>query len=483
MLRGEVLPERLRLSRGRWRALAAALSAIVLLVAAPTAYAGDTRIGINGARPSELPGFAQILGGAGFTKDGWLGYANRVGDNWLPGMTPVPLDYPAQLGTLWGVGALSGDKSLAAGQQALHATILDELAKGNNVSVVGLSLGTMVIDRQLIYLHSLPDSEALPADRITFYVFGGETRGFGETYARNVRVPLLGVTFKPVPETRYNTVVVYGQWDGWAAPPDRPWNALAVMNAVMGALYTVNGTNDHSSAAKKGIEDAVLVSDYVNSLGGRTTTYMIPESSLPITRPLRQLGVPGWLVDRLNTLLMPLIAAGYSSMTPQLGWHVSKGRLVWKSPKAPISPPVEIDQDADGGDTPAPEFTAAAASSESPAGDEAAAEETRVEDLQDEDPEAEVDLGAQADLQEPVAPEGGDLTDGDLTDGDLTDGGEEPSRAERLAELGLAEPDGADAAQQPETKRDGGVGGRDEDPEAEDDTTEADKATDTPAAA
>jgi hypothetical protein len=157
-------------------------------------------------------------------------------------------------------------------------------------------------------------------------------------YARGVTVPLIGITFHAVPDSRYDTVVVYGQWDGWAAPPDRPWNALAVVNAVMGALYTVNGSNDHSRAATRSQADAVLVSDITNSLGGRVTTYMIPEANLPITRPLRQLGVPGPIVDRLNELLLPWIRAGYSSMTPGLGLRFDNGRLHWGPPPAPPTP-------------------------------------------------------------------------------------------------------------------------------------------------
>ena len=54
-----------------------------------------------------------------------------------------------------------------------------------------------------------------------------------------LRLPIIGVTLDPVPETRYDTVVVYSQWDGWANPPDRPWNLLAVLNAVISAVYRV----------------------------------------------------------------------------------------------------------------------------------------------------------------------------------------------------------------------------------------------------
>jgi hypothetical protein len=330
-----------RRNRSIWVTLAAALSTAVLLTATPMAYAGESRIGINGARPSDLPILSELLGDSGFTQEGWLHHASRVGANWLPGRTVVPLDYPAQLGPLWGTGALTGDQSLVAGQQALHTAILAELEKGQTVAVAGLSLGTMVIDREIAYLHSLPVAQAPDPAKITFYVFGGESRGFGQMYARGVTIPLIGITFRPVPETRYNTVVVYGQWDGWANPPDRPWNGLAVLNAVMGALYTINGTNDHSKAAKASLSEADLVSKTTNIIGGTTWTYMIPEKNLPVTRPLRQLGVPGSIVDKLNVLLTPLIATGYSSMTPELGLHIANGRLVWKAPPpaATSSPP------------------------------------------------------------------------------------------------------------------------------------------------
>lgn len=316
--------------RGGWRAFAALLGAAVILVGAPTAYAGVTRIGINGARHSEL------IQGASQTQGGWLNYANTVGANWLPGTTAVPLDYPAQLGSLWGAGALTGDQSVAIGQQNLHALILAELAKGQTVAVAGGSMGTLVIDREIAYLESL--SEPPPAGSITFYIFGGESRGFGMTYAPGIKLPIIGVTLDPVPETRYDTVVVFSQWDGWANTPDRPWNVAAVLNALMGVFLQIDGTNDHSNATNASLEDAVLVSETTNSLGGKTTTYMIPTTDLPITRPLRLLGVPKPLVDRINSLLLPLIARGYSSMTPGIAPYFSNGRLVWRSPAAEVVP-------------------------------------------------------------------------------------------------------------------------------------------------
>jgi hypothetical protein len=76
--------------------------------------------------------------------------------------------------------------------------------------------------------------------------------------------------------------------------------------------------------------DAVQVSKTANSRGGTTATYMIPRDDLPLTRPLRQIGVPSLVVDWVNKLLMPLIAAGYSSMTPHLGPRIDHGQLAAK---------------------------------------------------------------------------------------------------------------------------------------------------------
>ena len=69
---------------------------------------------------------------------------------------------------------------------------------------------------------------------------------------------------------------------------------------MMGALLTINGANGHSRAALENIDNAVLVSDKTNTVGGKTITYMIPGENLPLTRPLRAIGVPGWFVDELD---------------------------------------------------------------------------------------------------------------------------------------------------------------------------------------
>ena len=335
--------------RGR-RSLAAVVVAAALAIAAPGALASaQTRIGVNGGRPTEWPILSDILASQGLTKQGWLDFGLRVGENWLPETKDksVALDYPGQLGLVSGPGALTTDQSTKLGQKLLHELILNELTRGEPVAVAGISEGTLVIERELAYLQSLSEDEAPSREVLTFYVFGDMLRGLGQMYLPGVTIPFFGQTFHPVPETRYDTVVVNEEWDGWANPPDRPWNPLAVINAVMGAVYTVNGKNDHSQTALDSMDDAVLVSQVKSqTLGGTTSTYVVPRTQLPITRPLLQLGVPRKVVDQIDKMLMPLIRAGYSYMTPNLGPRVDHGQLVFTPPPPPQLPTTTKQLDA-----------------------------------------------------------------------------------------------------------------------------------------
>lgn len=334
--------------RGRW-SLAAVVVAAALAVAAPSALASaQNRIGVNGGRPSEWPILSDILDSQGLTQEGWLDFGTRVGENWLPDTKgkSVALDYPGQLGLVSGPGALTTDQSTKLGQKLLHQLILNELKKGEPVAVAGISEGTLVVERELAYLQSLSADDAPSRDVLTFYVFGDMLRGLGQMYLPGVTVPFFGQTFGPVPETRYDTVVVNEEWDGWANPPDRPWNPLAVINAVMGAVYTVNGKNDHSQTALDSMDDAVLVSQVKSEAGGTTSTYVVPRTQLPITRPLLQLGVLRKVVDEIDKMLMPLIRAGYSYMTPNLGPRVDHGQLVFTPPPPPQLPTTTKQLDA-----------------------------------------------------------------------------------------------------------------------------------------
>jgi hypothetical protein len=215
---------RVRVSLQRFVAalFVAALVAAAISIAAPGVLAAaQTRIGLNGGRPSEWPILSSVLASQGLTQEGWLDFAKHVGENWLPGPTPVPLDYPGQLGILSGPSALTTDQSTAVGQELLHALILSKFNDGP-VAVAGLSEGTLVIDKELAYLATLSQADAPKRDALTFYVFGDMLRGLGQMYLNGVTIPFIGQTFGSVPETQYDTVVVNEQWDGLGEPARPP---------------------------------------------------------------------------------------------------------------------------------------------------------------------------------------------------------------------------------------------------------------------
>ena len=75
------------------------------------------------------------------------------------------------------------------------------------------------------------------------------------------------------PVSQYHTTLVYSQYEGASDPPDRPWHLLADMNAVEGL------ENLHKATAFASPSQAVEMSCVANSLGGTTTTYMIPTAT------------------------------------------------------------------------------------------------------------------------------------------------------------------------------------------------------------
>jgi hypothetical protein len=54
-----------------------------------------------------------------------------------------------------------------------------------------------------------------------------------------------------------------------------------------------------------------------NGQNGTTTIYRVPTRQLPLTMPLRQLGVPETVVDGVDSLLRPIIDQGYQDPRPR----------------------------------------------------------------------------------------------------------------------------------------------------------------------
>ncbi len=108
-------------------------------------------------------------------------------------------------------------------------------------------------------------------------------------------------------ESQYNTIVIIGEYDLVADPPDRPWNLVSTLNAVAGFQYV------HGAVAFSDINDVPSenITTTTNSRGGTTTTYQVPTPQLPLTQPLRTV-LPDQTVDRVDEVLRPAVDAGYS---------------------------------------------------------------------------------------------------------------------------------------------------------------------------
>ncbi|MCV7378988.1 hypothetical protein BST11_18370 [Mycobacterium alsense] len=305
---------------------------------APPAAAAGTRITVPGAGPLYYPNFITSLPYLGqliyagsipgplsvSVLQGYDILNHAIGQNWFPGTTAQVVDYPASIGLISGSLAAPGvNQAVAMGQRALNDQIMNAFANGNGspVSIAALSEGTIVVNRELAYLAA--DPTAPPPSALHFAMFNGPETGLLHTYLPNgLTVPFVDYTAQGLPSTQYDVSVVFGQYDFFGNPPDRPWNIPAWVNSVFAGVY------NHNTTSLASVSDAVEVSSATTSLGGTVTTYMIPSPTLPMLLPLEQIGVPQPIVSNLNAFLQPIVNEGYSSLTPNAGPYFSQGTLV-----------------------------------------------------------------------------------------------------------------------------------------------------------
>ena len=136
----------------------------------------------------------------------------------------------------------------------------------------------------------------------------GAENSFLAMFPPGTYIPILDYTVQKPVESQYDTNVVVAEYDFIADFPDRPSNLLTLANAVIaGALV-------HTPAAWISPTDVPPenITTTTNSRGGTTTTYFIPTERLPLTEPLRMLGVPNDVTDQVDEVLRPMVDAGYS---------------------------------------------------------------------------------------------------------------------------------------------------------------------------
>lgn len=301
--------------------------------------AAATRISVPGAGPLYLPNFLTRFPYLGrlFYADSILATSpvsilqaydqinHAIGQNWFPASFAQVVNYPASMGILSGsLAAPDVNDAVAFGVRALHDQIVNAVVNGNGspVHIAALSEGTLVVNRELAYLAANP-ATAPPPGALQFALFGSPELGVMRTYLPDgFTLPIVNYTVQGLPNTQYDVSVVFAQYDGWANPPDRPWNIPAVVNSLFATAYL------HNTSSLASMSNVVQLSSVGTSLGGTITTYMIPSPTLPMLMPLQQLGVPQPIVNNLNTFLQPLVNSGYSSLAPNAGPYFAHGSLV-----------------------------------------------------------------------------------------------------------------------------------------------------------
>lgn len=212
--------------------------------------------------------------------------------------------------------------SVSTVSDALYADLLS--TPGPKIAV-GLSGSTMAINevmRRLEAQRAIDPTSVPSPDEVSFIVAGDAERGLLPALVPffGPAIPGINYTVQPIPVTSYDITVVKGEYDGAADWPDRPWNLLAVANALAGsgAFEGPDGEEIFGSIHFDAIftdpttVPAKNITTTVNSAGGTTTTYLIPTPGLPILLPLAAQGVPQPVVDALNSVLKPIVDFGYS---------------------------------------------------------------------------------------------------------------------------------------------------------------------------
>lgn len=226
----------------------------------------------------------------------------------------INVSYPAQLYPF-----TSGDylgSSVAAGVDNLLGLLNTTYTAGEHLVLWGISQGALVLDSAMQLLAT--DPSAPPANALTFVRVADPAApitGMLNFLPNLIFTDLLhcsSAVRTAAADSPYNSIVVTNEYDAFADFPDKPWNALAIANALFG-LYYRHGQTAFADLATVPSQD---ITTTVNSLGATTTTYVVPSPFLPLTAPLRAAGVPTKIVDSLDSVLRPLIDAGYSRNDP-----------------------------------------------------------------------------------------------------------------------------------------------------------------------
>ena len=265
------------------------------------------------------------LGGAHVAGIPYDEYIRMTGAQWFPGLQRQKVDYSA--------GQVQGhtfERLFPGIDQAFPGLGLDGPSIGESVdegtanviqtvnqdgpgTVLGLSEGAMVVNA--VQARLAGDPNAPPPDQLSFAVYGDPIgqHAFGtgflrQNFAEGDVVPSMDFRIPAPVESQYDTYSFVSAYDSIADWPDRPDNWMSVLNAILG-LATGHTAVAFTSPSNVPARNIVTT---VNSRGGKTTTFMIPEQHLPLVIPFKYAGVDEGTLNRLDAVLQPMVDAGYS---------------------------------------------------------------------------------------------------------------------------------------------------------------------------
>jgi hypothetical protein len=286
---------------------------------------------LGGARPPGIP---------------WVDYTNRAGNEYFPGAKRDLIDYPAGAPFSWVPSMFlpkgySPDR-VTIGVAADDATkSLDTAIRNGSApaAAVGLSQGTLALDKEQVRLAN--DPKAPPPDKLQFTTIGDPTgyHAFGKSFLAGIfppgsYIPFIDYTMPKPVESQYDSNRVIATYDGLSDFPDRPDNLVADANAFAASAIV------HTPAAFTGPGDVPPqnMRTTVNSKGATTTTYLIPVNHLPLTLPLRYLGMSDGFVDQIDSVLQPVVDSGYSRYDNPLNRPTSVDPVHGMDPIAILDP-------------------------------------------------------------------------------------------------------------------------------------------------
>ena len=265
------------------------------------------------------------LGGAHVAGIPYDEYIRMTGAQWFPGLQRQKVDYSAgqvqghTLERLFpgidlafpGLG-LDGP-SIGESVDEGTSNVIETVNQDGPGTVLGLSEGAMVVNAVQARLAS--DQNAPPPDQLSFAVYGDPIgqHAFGngflrQNFAVGDVVPSMDFRIPAPVESQYDTYSFVSAYDSIADWPDRPDNWMSVLNAIFGLATghtAVAFTNPTNVPARN-------IVTTVNSRGGKTTTFMIPEQHLPLVLPFKYAGVDEGTLNRLDAVLQPMVDLGYS---------------------------------------------------------------------------------------------------------------------------------------------------------------------------